>query len=91
MNLSRAKYKLRITDIIYISLFLLGMSFLSYFYPAVKTAGFFGFGLFCLVLGLWKREYALYLVFLELCLGSFGYLLTLSAGGLNLPIRMLFF
>ncbi|MBU1179480.1 O-antigen ligase family protein, partial [Patescibacteria group bacterium] len=47
--------------------------------------------LFCLVLGLWKREYALYLVFLELCLGSFGYLLTLSAGGLNLPIRMLFF
>ena len=88
MNLSTP---LKIRYIIYTALALLGLSFLAYFYNSVNIAGFVGFGLFCLVLGLWKREYALYLAFLELCLGSFGYLLSFDIGGLNLPIRMLFF
>ncbi|PIR67071.1 MAG: hypothetical protein COU51_00580 [Parcubacteria group bacterium CG10_big_fil_rev_8_21_14_0_10_36_14] len=84
-------YKLRIIHIVYVTFLLLGLSFLGYFYSDIKIAGFIGFGLFCLVLGVWRREYALYLAFLELCLGSFGYLLSFDAGGLHLSLRMLFF
>ncbi|MBU4422078.1 O-antigen ligase family protein [Patescibacteria group bacterium] len=84
-------YELRVTHIIYVALTLLGLSFLGYFFSFVNSVGFFGFGLFCLVLGIWKREYALYLAFLELCLGSFGYLLSFNADGFNLSLRMLFF
>lgn len=67
------------------------LSFLGYFYSWVNTAAFVGFALFCLVLGSWKREFALYLAFLELTLGSFGYLLSINAGGLNLSLRVAFF
>jgi len=54
-------------------------------------AGFAAFVLFALILGLWKREFALYLAFLELTMGSFGYLLSFHAWGLNLSLRMALF
>ncbi|MFH1193420.1 MAG: O-antigen ligase family protein [bacterium] len=77
--------------IIYIAIALLGASFLGYFSQAVQIGSFVFFTLICLILGLWKREFALYLVFLELALGSFGYLLSLHIGGLNLSLRYAFF
>src|SRR3989338_1665089 len=89
--LQTTNYKLQARHIIYTALMLLGLSFLAYFYSWVNIGAFAGFGLLMLVLGLWRREYALYLAFLELTLGSFGYLLSFGLGGLNLPIRMLFF
>ena len=82
---------LRTRYIIYAIMVLLALSFLSYFSQAVQIGGFVFFTLICLILGLWKREYALYLVFLELTLGSFGYLLSLPLGGLNLSLRYAFF
>jgi O-antigen ligase len=82
---------IRNRHIIYTAVTLIGASFLGYFYSAMNIAGFVGFGLFCLILGLWKREFALYLAFLELALGSFGYLLSLPAGGMNLSLRYAFF
>ena len=92
MILSRKNsYSLKTRHIIYVGTIFLGSSFLGYFHEAANIAAFIGFALFCLTLGLWRREYALYLAFLELILGSFGYLLSLSLGGLNLPLRMAFF
>lgn len=76
---------------VYIATSLLIASFFSFFYKSVNMTAFIGFGLLCLILGLWKREYALYLAFLELTLGSFGYLLHIQANGLNLSLRMAFF
>lgn len=89
--LQAASYKLQTRHIVYIATALLGVSFLAYFYSWVNTGAFIGFGLLMLILGLWKREYMLYLAFLELMLGSFGYLLYLPFGGLNLSLRMVFF
>lgn len=100
MFLSSADYKLKPRHIVYVIIGLLGASFLSYFSQVVQIGGFVFFTLFCLILGLWKREYALYLAFLELTLGSFGYLLSIQAGGLkilsgveglNLSLRYAFF
>lgn len=80
-------YNLKIRHILYAGISLVALSFLGYFYDWINIAGFAAFSLFCLILGLYKREFAIYLAFLELTLGSFGYLL--SFGGLSL--RMAFF
>lgn len=77
--------------IVYTALALLGVSFLGYFYGTVNSVGFVFFGLLGLILGLWRREYLIYLLYLELTLGSFGYLLSFSTDGLNLPLRILLF
>jgi len=42
-------------------------------------------------LGLKKRELALYLAFLELVLGSFGYLLSINISGAHISLRYAFF
>ncbi len=76
---------------VYTAITLLTLSFLGYFYSWVNIAGFIGFALLCLILGLLRREYALYLAFIELILGSFGYLLSIQAGGINLSLRSAFF
>jgi len=76
---------------VYTGITLICLSFLGFFYNWVNIAGFIIFGAGMLILGLYKRELALYLVFLELCLGSFGYLLSFKVLGFNFSLRMLFF
>lgn len=87
----RIKFLLKARHIIYVSLLLLGASFLGYFWSLANSIGFLFFGLLGLVLGLWRREYLLYIIILELTLGSFGYLLSWEADGLHLPLRILLF
>jgi O-antigen ligase len=84
-------FKLKDWHIASVAIGLLGASFFGYLNEAAQIGGFACFTLLCLVLGLWKREYALYLAFLELVLGSFGYLSHLSAGGINISLRYAFF
>ncbi len=91
MSPSSPTFTLKIQYPVYAAITLLALSFLGYFYSWVNMAGFVGFALLCLVLGLWRREYALYLALLELILGSFGHLLSIQAGVLNLSLRYAFF
>lgn len=64
------------------------VSYLGYFLPWVNTAGFFILVLLCAYLCVKKLEYGVYLVLLELFIGSLGKLFFLEIGGLNLSIRI---
>jgi O-antigen ligase len=91
MNVPLHSYNLKARHIYYAAIGLLGASFLSFFSQTAQVGGFVFFAFLCLILGLWRREFALYLALLELTLGSFGYLLSIPASGLNLSLRYAFF
>ncbi|MBI5621660.1 O-antigen ligase family protein [Candidatus Falkowbacteria bacterium] len=70
------------------SLALLALSFVAYVLPSVQSIFFIlAIGL-TLIVALWRLESALYLVLAELGIGSFGYLLSVSMGGVNLSLRI---
>ncbi len=64
------------------------LSFFGYFYPAVNKAAFLAIVITALAVSLYKLEYGLLIVFIELIIGSKGYLFYFDAGGFSVSIRI---
>ncbi len=64
------------------------LSFLGYLAPAVNTFLFFSFVLLALILSVRRPEYALWLVLIELIIGSKGYLFFVDFGATRISIRL---
>ncbi len=72
-------------------LFLEILSFCGYLYSEINTLVFFVISFFAFVLSLKKLEYGLYILLVELFIGSKGYLFSFEINGINLSIRIALF
>ena len=81
--ISSQKFRLTILLIILVEI----VSFLGYYFPPVNQIAFFIVVLITLIVSLKKLEYGLWLVLVELLIGSKGYLLYFATDGLIISIR----
>ncbi|MCF7795007.1 hypothetical protein K9M50_01440, partial [Patescibacteria group bacterium] len=71
------------------SLFLIeSLSFLSYFFPVIREISFFALVLAVLILAIRDLKYALYLIIIELIIGSHGYIFFSDIFNFDLSIRI---
>ena len=81
--------RLRFFRKIFLFIFLAELiSFSGFFWPAVNLAGFFAVIILTLILSLKRLEYGLVIAFIELIIGSKGYLFFAEAGGIAISIRI---
>lgn len=87
MNLFGKYFK---TSLLFLS-FALILSFIAYFFPLFNKAAFFVILALTLILTLEKLEYGLYILLVELFIGSKGYLFYFDFGGTSVSLRIALF
>lgn len=64
------------------------LSFLGYYYPSVNLIGFIAIAVLTLVLSLYKLEYGLFLLLIDLIIDSMGYLFSFKQAGIIISARL---
>ncbi len=67
---------------------LLFLSFLAFLYPIINSIVFFGILIFTLIISLIDLKYGVLIAFIELLLGSQGYLFFLYIGNFKISLRL---
>jgi O-antigen ligase len=84
MNLFGKKFRFTLLLIFLAEIF----SLFGYLLPIFNNIAFFIIVLLCLVLAIIKLEYGVYVIFVELFIGSLGYLFSFSLGNNNISVRI---
>ena len=64
------------------------ISFAGYLFPAINVSAFFVISLLTLILSLYRLEYGLAILLIELFIGSKGYLFYFASNGLTISLRI---